>query len=162
MKKANGDKPTEAKEASRVSTGVNDEVRIIKTKEFLQYRFTDEELKDKSQQLARTTQEKNELENEKKTINSQFKASIDGCSATIESLANKINTGSEMRNIECEIKLNTPHVGKKQCFRLDTNEVVWEKNMDASESQLELKLDGKSVGNAMVEHSSADDNNDED
>lgn len=130
-------------------------------KEFLSYEFTDDELKELSNELANTTQKKSELMSEKKQVVSEFGAKINSADATIQSLANKVTSGREMRYCECCITMNTPVLGKKQCKRIDNAEVVWEKVMTEEERQLKLNLDGKIVANASVQHSSDDDNNED-
>lgn len=130
-------------------------------KEFLSYEFTDDELKELSNELANTTQKKSELMSEKKQVVSEFGAKINSADATIQSLANKVTSGREMRYCECVITMNTPVLGKKQCKRIDNGDVVWEKQMSEEERQLKLNLDGKVVANASIQHSSSEDNHED-
>lgn len=140
----------------KISANINDEKETIKVKEFLEYKFTDGEIKEFSQELARCTSEKINIENEKAAVMSQYKAKIDTKAADAERLAGQINTGREYRYIDCEIQMNTPKNGRKTLTRLDTAEIVWEKQMTPEEMQLKLNIDADS---ALVEHSVSDDNN---
>lgn len=140
----------------KVNANVNDEKEVHQVQEFLEYKFNEQELKEISSELARATSEQNNLENEKKAVMSEFKAKIDTKAAERQKLAGHINTGCEYRYIDCEMMMNTPKVGRKTLTRLDTAEVVWEKEMSKEELQLRLNLE---TDDAEVEHSIADDNN---
>lgn len=147
----------------KVAANINDAQRVVKCKEFLEYRFSEDEIKDYSNTLARVTQEKIALENEKKAITSEFKAKIDTKVAEAETLARKITNKSEHRYIDCELHMNTPVAAKKRLVRKDTGEIVWEKPMTAEEMQLQLYPDVEdAAATATVQHSKADDNNTED
>jgi len=136
-----------------VKANVNDEKREVKTKEFLTYKFTEKELKDISEEMARNYQEKLGIENEKKAVNAEFAAKIESKSALIESLATKINNKQEHRYIDCVIKMNTPKPTLKTLVRVDTGEIIWERNMSAEEMQLKLSLENEeNISSAMVEH----------
>lgn len=147
---------------NRLEVRVDDSKTVTKAQEFVSYEFPPDELKELSSELAKTTQEKAELVAEKKSVTSEFSAKINSADATIQSLANKVTSGREMRYVDVEITMNTPEIGKKQCKRIDTGEEVWTKKMNSDESQLKLHLDEKVVASAIVEHSKDDDNNDND
>lgn len=140
----------------KVKANVNDDKKTLKVKEFLEYQFTDDELKEFSSELARTTQEKSSLEKEKTAVTSEFKAKIDAKAASTENLSRKITNGREHRYIECELAMNTPKNGRKTLTRLDTEEIVWERNMTPEEMQLKLDIE---TDGSLVEHSVYDDNN---
>lgn len=144
-----------SKPKTTVQANINDEKKVTKVKEFLDYRFTEEELRDMSEDMARSYQEQTALENEKKATTAEFTAKIEGKKALIESLALKISNKQEHRYVECELRMNVPIETKKQLVRLDTGIVVWEKNMTAEELQLKLNLDASS---AMATHSDYEDN----
>ena len=110
------------------------------TKEYLKYKFTEPELKERSTQLALECRSLEEIENDKKQVMSDFKSKIDGHQATISRLSNNINNGYEHRYIDCEVKMNTPIVGEKSIIRKDTGELVKQEQMNESEMQEELDL----------------------
>lgn len=139
-----------------VRANINDEKKVVKAKEFLVHKFSEQELKEISEDMARNYQEQISIENEKKSVVAEFTAKIESKKTIIESLATKINNKQEHRYIECSITMNMPENGKKQMIRNDTQELVWEKNMTAEEMQLKLNLDAES---GMAVHSEADDNN---
>jgi len=107
------------------------------TKEYVKYQFSEDELKDLSNSMARKVSEKNEVEDQKKSVNSDFKAKIDGADAEINGLARKVQDKYEMRYMECEIIID--HKKKKvMSERLDTKEIVRERDM--TEDELQQKL----------------------
>lgn len=147
--------------AKKVKANINDEKRQVKTKEFLEYKFTEEELKEHSQNLARVTREKISLENEKKAIGSEFKAKIDTKVAEAEKLSGYIQTGSEHRYIDCVMQMNTPKNGRKVLIRKDNNEQVWEKAMSAEEMQIKLDFDNEDhISDGSAVFSKDEDNHD--
>jgi len=89
----------------------------------LQCTLTEEELKKYSQTLARTTQEKGEVESRKKEAMSAFNADIASKEATMASLASKINSGWEFRDVECEWIYDWD-TGTKTLYRKDTDECL--------------------------------------
>ena len=56
-------------------------------------------------------------------------------------LGNKLRSGYEMRDVECEIHFDKPEQGQKQTIRLDTNEVVTTAVMTEEEKQRQLPLE---------------------
>jgi ribosomal protein S6 len=139
----------------QVTANINDEKKVIKSKEFLVHKFSDQELKEMSEDMARQHQEQINLENEKKAVTAQFAAKIEKGKTDIESLAQKINNKQEHRYIECQITMNSPEIGKKTCMRTDTTEIVWTKNMTPEEMQVKLEFDAT---DALALHSEAEDN----
>ncbi|MDD5599874.1 MAG: hypothetical protein PHV82_18165, partial [Victivallaceae bacterium] len=83
--------------------------------------------------LSKETQRRNSLEDEKKSVNSSLKASIDACNAEINRLGIIVSNGKEMRSVECAIHFNTPQDGIKSLIRMDTGEVIREQPMTSSE-----------------------------
>lgn len=114
-----------------------------KSTRYLKYQFTETELRDKATQLARECRQNEEMEDEKKSVVSDFKAKIDGLQAKISLLSGHINNGYEYRNIECEVSLNTPVTGKKTITRTDTGERVGIEDMDHDELQEVMDFSGE-------------------
>ncbi len=110
---------------------------------FLKCDFTDAEKADFGSELARASVAKKSLEDQKKEVDAQLKADIVAQETIIARLAQSINTGSEFRNIECRVELDTPEPGKKRVIRLDTGEEVYIKPMTDSDRQMVLDLQSK-------------------
>lgn len=79
------------------------------------YVFSEDELKDKSKQLARAIQSRLELEDEKKTAVTEFKAKIEAKVSESNLISNHINNGYEYLFKTCEVVLNF-ETGRKQYF----------------------------------------------
>lgn len=100
----------------------------IKTeKRTLRYDFTAVETHDLSLSLANKTKEKVALEEEKKSVMSQYKAKLDEITAQCNKLSNQVSDGFEYREVDCEVAYHTPEDGKKTITRLDTKKVTIEK-----------------------------------
>lgn len=102
-----------------------------------QHFFTDDELKEKSQQLARACRDHAGIEDQKKSVMSDFKAKLDKISAEINHTSNHINSGFEMRYNTCDVEYAFDeglkiyyHNGKK----------VGEEKMTPSDYQAKLDL----------------------
>jgi hypothetical protein len=100
----------------------------IKTeKRTLRYDFTAVETHDLSLSLANKTKEKVALEEEKKSVMSQYKAKLDEVTAHCNKLSNQVSDGFEYREVDCEIEYHSPENGKKTVTRLDTKNATVEK-----------------------------------
>ena len=115
--------------------------RTKRIEQFLEYKFTPEELTGFSQDLARDTAKMGELEDAKKMAMSQFKAELDACHARANLNAEHIRTGKEMRMVDCEVDYDTPKTGKKTITRTDTGERLKVMDMEDWENQGELLLE---------------------
>ncbi len=109
--------------------------RYPKSTEQLECVLTQEELVEKGRKLSKETQRRNSLEDEKKSVNSSLKASIDACNAEINRLGIIVSNGKEMREVECETHFNTPQDGIKSLIRTDTGEVIREQPMSNNERE---------------------------
>ena len=113
--------------------------------------FTEEELKGFSKELARSTAQLAQAEEEKKAAMAQFAERMTGQKALLSGLARKINEGYEMRMVECGIKLDSPIAGTTRVIRLDTGEVVKERAMHADELQRSLELSPDELSNQVFQ-----------
>lgn len=77
---------------------------------------------------------------EKKAINSQLKAKVEGIAARISEITSQLRSGFEYRMTACESRYDDPRTGMKTVYRLDTNEIVSCEAMSLSELQTELPL----------------------
>lgn len=107
-------------------------------KEYLRYEFTEEELRQKSKDLARSVQLQTAAQEEQKAAQAQFKERIESQVANIGRLSRDINGGWEMRNIDCLVQFHTPTIATKRIIRQDTGEVVRECAMEKHELQENL------------------------
>lgn len=107
---------------------------------FLRCNFTPEEISDFSKELARKVSEVAQAEENKKAAVAQFSEQIAGAKAKCSQLARNIDSGYEMRNVDCRVDLDTPVVGTASIVRTDTNETVKTRAMNADELQQSLPL----------------------
>jgi hypothetical protein len=113
------------------------ENRTVTTTEFLRYQFDEDEKKCLAQGMAQSVIKARDLEEEKKTITSQFASQINEANATANSAAQKLESGFEMRTIDCEELWN--HKTKTiTIIRLDTGEEVRERTMTNRECQEDM------------------------
>lgn len=106
--------------------------------EFIKYVFTEPEKKDIANEMAQRIVNLQQAEDDKKAIMSDYKSQIDGIQAGINSAATKMTSGYEMRSTKCQVIPNYP---KKvwEYNRVDTGELVKEKNMTSNDLQMEFE-----------------------
>lgn len=90
-------------------------------KRSLRHEFTAKEIHDHSVALAMKNKELQSLEDEKKTVTSQYKARMNEAQETINKLSSYVTDGFEMRQVDCEIQYNKPKQGQKTIIRKDLN-----------------------------------------
>jgi hypothetical protein len=120
-------------------------------KRALRYDFTAKETHDLSLTLAAKTKEFQAVEEEKKTVVSQYGSKLKEIKASCNRLSNLVADGYELRDIECEVQYHTPTQGKKTIIRKDSNKTTavetmteWEWNLfnqppDGENGELENK-----------------------
>lgn len=111
------------------------------TTEHLKHILTEDEIKDYGAQLARRYSEITDLEEQKKSVTSDFKARIDSANADAGVLARKIQNGYEFKNTDCEIQWDYDEKAVT-VVRLDTMETVKSRPMTPDELQEEM-FDGE-------------------
>lgn len=104
-------------------------MEILKNSEkrWLRYDFSAPEIHDLSMDLANKTQQFQTVSDEKKSVSSQFKSRLDSIQSDLNSLSNKVASGYEIREVECEVKYHKPEQGKKTIIRKDNNQKIIEK-----------------------------------
>jgi predicted transposase YbfD/YdcC len=104
-------------------------MEILKNSEkrWLRYDFSAPEIHDLSMDLANKTQQFQTVSDEKKSVSSQFKSRLDSIQSDLNSLSNKVASGYEIREVECEVKYHKPEQGKKTIIRKDNNSKIIEK-----------------------------------
>lgn len=104
-------------------------------KRYLRYDFSAAEIHDLSIEMANKTQDFASIEDEKKAITSQFSSKLNVLKEKINSLANKVASGYEVREVDCDIEYHKPEQGKKTLVRKDTGAKIIEK-MDSQDYNL--------------------------
>lgn len=95
-----------------------------------------------SKELAGYNKKMLRLDNEKKSYNKQIGYEISKVEASIQELSDKVGTGKEMRDIDCEVKYDWDK-GEKTIIRLDLNEIVTTDIITETEKQMEIELTEK-------------------
>src|SRR5215472_8016881 len=110
--------------------------------EAIRYSFNDNEKRELGEALARENQTVYDLREQKKTITHEFNARIEGAEKRASDLTTKINSGYELREIECLVLLEVPRPGMKRLIRIDTNETIRDEAMTAAEMQSNFGFGG--------------------
>lgn len=118
------------------------ETETIQTKEHLKCLLSEKEIKDAGAALARSYSEITDLEEQKKSVTSDFKAKIDGATAQASILARKIQNGYDFRDVECEEVWDYDDK-VVELIRLDTGETVKSRKITPEELQRKLDLKAK-------------------
>jgi len=103
--------------------------------------LTADEKIEAGRELAEATNELTAIEEDKAQIVADFKHRTSAAEARIGVLSNKLRSGYEFRDVECEVRFDTPEKGQKQVVRLDTDEIVATNPMSEEEKQRELPLE---------------------
>lgn len=106
-----------------------------KIKLTLQHNFSQDEMLQLSKELAIANQEMDRLDEQRKSVTSDFKAKIDHQKSVIGVYSSKVNNGYEFRIVECEVEYHKPKKGNKTISRLDTGE-SWVETMDNADYNL--------------------------
>lgn len=107
------------------------------TNRYLKHTFSQDELNAFRDTLASTICELSQLEDEKKTVTSQFAARINEKKATSNMAAQNIRNGYEFRDIDCDVTYDTKR-RMKLISRKDTGEFIEDLPMTADELQCSL------------------------
>ena len=93
-----------------------------------------------ARELSRYLQDRTQIEEDKKARMSEFSAQLKLVIAKINDLSGKVNSGTEFREVECEVLYNLPDNGDKTILRTDTDpyEIVRVEEMTEGEKQLEM------------------------
>lgn len=91
-------------------------------------------------ELAEVTQERNQAEAERRSLQSTLAARIKDFETKINALSSKINQGYETREVACVWLMDTPRTGLKTLVRKDTNEELRTETMTQADAQLGMDL----------------------
>lgn len=132
MRKANTEKLKKKlkSKAKDIIVSKTPETRNVK------YTFSDAEIAGYSRQLAEACQRRDATEAEKKSTMSSYKAKLDEQDASVALLSNRVTTGYEHRNVDCEVRKNFK-TGKKEFWHAGAkvDEIV----LTAQDHQLALE-----------------------
>lgn len=114
--------------------------RRERTMDFLPVHFKPIERLDLAERLARATQAKGDLEDQKKAMDAEHKDNLTGLELEIKRLSRKLTTGYDMQNVTCEWIYGDPTSAEKTLVRMDTGEVVRVVPMQQHDYQEELPI----------------------
>lgn len=103
----------------------------------LPVQLTTDELLERGKVLATATIKLRELDSQKKEMAKQLKGQMDVIDAEIHNLEQQVESGTEPRQVDCEISWDYQN-GTIRTMRLDTHEIISERDMTLEERQLEL------------------------
>lgn len=127
------------KEAGAGGDQKNQPPKIVdtKTREYLRYTFSDDEIRKMGLEMAQETQKGAGAEAEKKAAMANFKDRIEKHALAAKIAAGHIATGFEMRNIDC-VKMINYEKNLVTITRVDTGEEVERREIEESERQMTL------------------------
>lgn len=88
-------------------------------------------------EIANAIRNLNKAQDDLASVSAQYKSEQKKFEAEIASLAEKLNSGWEMRNVGCR-EVRDFNTGSVYVFREDTEELIEERAMSAEERQAEL------------------------
>lgn len=88
----------------------------------LRYTFTEDEAKELARELANKNQEQRQLEEQKKSVVAEYGSRMTVVKENISMLSDKVASGYEMRDIQCQVEYHTPERNKKTVTRSDSGE----------------------------------------
>lgn len=114
-----------------------EEMQERKFNRLLKVLFTPPEKIEMSEQIASAIRDLKKSQDDLATVKAQFQSKIKEHEAEIANLCERINSGWEMRSVECR-EVRDYNTGSVYVFRDDTEEVIEERAMTAGERQPEL------------------------
>jgi len=103
----------------------------------LKYEFNDTELQDLARKALEKTRDIDELEDEKKSVMSEYKNKIDRATAELNVKRRKYLDGFEVRQVECRVERDYDREVIRY-VRIDTGEELEGRTMTAQERQMRL------------------------
>lgn len=117
-----------------------EKIKTITETRSLKCDLTEEELLQAGEDLAKAIDEARTLEEQRKSVNEDFKAKIAAEEAEITIKQRLVRNKNEFRNVQCELTLNYT-TQKAVSIRTDTKEVVQERYMSYEEKQMKIDFD---------------------
>jgi hypothetical protein len=109
----------------------------IESKEF-QYHFTNEELDEMKREIVKKINEKNDLEDSKKTVMAEMNAKVKGIEEGINSLTRQVTNGFIWKWAECKLSLNFEN-NKREWYDCKTSELICQEPLLPEDFQLSFK-----------------------
>jgi hypothetical protein len=103
--------------------------------ESVKYTFTQNEIRELGEALAREAQTVFDLREQKSSVTAALGAQIKAANGRVAELTNRINNGYELREVECMVLMETPRPGMKRIVRMDNNEPLRDEAMSQQEMQ---------------------------
>jgi hypothetical protein len=105
--------------------------------ELVKHMFSPDEKKEIASEMAQKIIDLQRADEERKTVSSRFKSRIDRLQAEINRAAEKLNSGYEMQEVECDVIPD--YDNKVFCYyRTDTDQMVKQKPMTADDLQRKI------------------------
>ncbi len=105
-----------------------------KTTRFLKYAFDEEEKKVLANEMALAVLSKDAAEDELVAVRAQISSRVKEAQGKLSSVAEKLRSGYEYRQIDCEIEKDFV-AGKVRITRIDTGEIVEERKISDADAQ---------------------------
>lgn len=112
------------------------------SKDFLKCILTQDERNTLGDDLAQQYIDIQQLEEQKKSATSNFKAKIDAATADASQKARVLKDGYEMRDVEVETRYDAS-IGLAIIVRKDTGEIIKQRPLTQEERQQELELEDR-------------------
>lgn len=97
--------------------------------------LTDADILDMSESLGKKLLELKEAETERKALANAAKMKCDALASEVSNLGKCVREKLEERPVECEWTYHQPRPGMKQLIRLDTAEIIDERDMSDKDKQ---------------------------
>lgn len=114
------------------------------------HRFTDSEIREKSAQLADTCIQKKAIEDEKKTVMSDYTHKLNAKEAEINLISNSISSGFEKKTVTCEVRKDFPK-GEKTYWH--EGDHIGTEKLTAADHQLQMDIETKQEEDKDKNHS---------
>lgn len=112
--------------------------RVDKTTMPVKFVFSDTDKLNLSQTLTGHMTTRDSLEDQMKTVSSEYKAKIKVVDGQIDEVRNKLVSGYEMRDTNVLIHFNKPRKGLKRIIHAGTKEVIRDETMSPADLHAEL------------------------
>ncbi|HEX5426580.1 MAG TPA: hypothetical protein VFW94_23735 [Candidatus Acidoferrales bacterium] len=111
--------------------------RITKETLYLRHEFTSEERLQMGTDLAEAYNRQKEIDEDEKAVKAQFAERRTGVIAKIGQLSRNLSQGFDMRNVDCRLSYDDPHVGEITYYGPD-GVAVKTRAMTETERQMEM------------------------
>lgn len=106
----------------------------------LRYDFTADEIRDRGKELAALVRDLCQLEDNRRQSMAAFKEQHELLQTKLKAFSRQVDSGYEMRDVECAVWWNSPEPCKKTIVRLDSGEQVAIMPMSQEELQEEFNF----------------------